>query len=100
MAFAGGASASMIMGGSKTQFYSGNGSGRDTYIYNNNGGFCPPVEPTRIEELGTFYYLKQRARDFIPGIHSKGVQYVNNGGGRDTYISDSAGGLRTLHRPA
>ena len=56
------------------------------------------MEPTRIEELGTFYFQKQRARDAIPGIHSKGVQYINNGGGRDTYISDSAGGLRILHR--
>ena len=54
MAFTGGS----MMGASKTQFYSGNGSGRDTYIYNNNGGFCPPVETTRIEELGTFYYLR------------------------------------------
>ena len=26
--------------------------------------------------------------------------YVNNGGGRDTYISDSSGGLRAAYRPA
>lgn len=26
--------------------------------------------------------------------------YVNNGGGRDTYISNSSGGLRTDYRPA
>jgi hypothetical protein len=36
----------------------------------------------------------------LPNIHSKGVNYVNNGGGRDTYISDSAGGLRTMYQPA
>lgn len=29
------------MGLSKTQFYGGNGTGRDAYIYGNNGGFCP-----------------------------------------------------------
>jgi len=28
------------------------------------------------------------------------VNYTNNGGGRDTYISDSAGGLRNLYQPA
>ena len=57
--YAGGeASKSMIMGGSKTQFYSMNGGGRDSYIYNNNGGFCPAISPTKIEELGTFYYSK------------------------------------------
>ena len=33
-------------------------------------------------------------------IHSKGVAYINNGGGRDTYISDSAGGLRSAYIPA
>ena len=36
----------------------------------------------------------------MPSIHSKGVAYINNGGGRDTYISSSAGGLRTMHLPA
>ena len=37
---------------SKTQFYGGNGTGRDTYIMLNNGGFCPKTEPVKIEELG------------------------------------------------
>ena len=49
---------------------------------------------------GTFYFTKQRARDYLPTIHSKGVNYTNNGGGRDTYISDSAGGLRSTYMPA
>ena len=33
-------------------------------------------------------------------IHSKPVKYTNNGGGRDTYISDSAGGLLQIYQPA
>jgi hypothetical protein len=44
--------------------------------------------------------MKQRPRQSIPSIHSKGVAYVNNGGGRDTYISESSGGLRAMHAPA
>ena len=28
------------------------------------------------------------------------MAYVNNGGGRDTYISDNSGGLRAIHLPA
>jgi hypothetical protein len=36
----------------------------------------------------------------MPGIHSKPVNYTNNGGGRDTYISDSAGGLKIVYQPA
>lgn len=36
----------------KTQFYSPNGAGRDSYIYGDNGGFVPMKEPCKIEELG------------------------------------------------
>ena len=31
---------------SKTQYYGGDGSGRDMYIYNSNGGFCPQKQAT------------------------------------------------------
>ena len=41
---------------SKTQFYNVDGTGRDTYISLHNGGFCPPTEPTKIEELGKFIW--------------------------------------------
>lgn len=44
--------------------------------------------------------MKQRPKDYLPTIHSKTINYVNNGGGRDTYISESAGGLKALHTPA
>ena len=37
---------------SKAQFYGGDGTGRDTYIYNTNGGFCPEKQPVKVEELG------------------------------------------------
>ena len=36
----------------KTQFYGANGYGRDSYIYQNNGGFCPSNEACKVEELG------------------------------------------------
>lgn len=39
----------------KTQFYNANGAGRDSYIAGNNGGFCPPKEPCKIEELGKLF---------------------------------------------
>jgi hypothetical protein len=38
--------------GGKTQFYVSNGFGRDGYIYNNNGGFCPSKQPTKIHPIG------------------------------------------------
>ncbi len=40
----------------KTQFYSANGAGRDSYIYGNNGGFCPKKEACKIEDLGKLIF--------------------------------------------
>ena len=42
---------------SKSQFYNTDGTGRDTYISLHNGGFCPPHEPTKIEELGKWKFV-------------------------------------------
>jgi hypothetical protein len=36
----------------KMQFYVNDGFGRDTYIYNSNGAFCPEKQPTKIHEVG------------------------------------------------
>ena len=41
----------------KTQFYSANGAGRDSYIYGDNGDFAPAKEPCKIEALGKFFVL-------------------------------------------
>ena len=63
--------------------------------------FTSLTDPTRsIIFLGTFQFLKQRPEHNLAYIHSKPVVYVNNGGGRDTYISNSSGGLRSDYRPA
>lgn len=48
--YSGGVLSKTHMHQSKTQFYSGDGTGRDTYIQGNNGGFCPATLPTKIEE--------------------------------------------------
>jgi hypothetical protein len=39
---------------SKSQFYGGDGTGRDTYIYMANGGFCPEKKPTRIDGVSKY----------------------------------------------
>jgi hypothetical protein len=36
----------------KTQYYVNDGFGRDTYIYNDNGGFCPEKLATKIHDVG------------------------------------------------
>jgi hypothetical protein len=50
--------------------------------------------------LGSFVVTKSRPSENLAHIHSKPVNYTNNGGGRDTYISDSAGGLKNMYQPA
>ena len=35
----------------KSQYYVNDGFGRDTYIFNNNGGFCPMKEPKMIHQV-------------------------------------------------
>ena len=65
-----------------------------------NGGFCPEKMPTKIEPLGSFVITKARHRAHLANIHSKPVGYTNNGGGRDMYISENAGGLKVIHQAA
>ena len=50
--------------------------------------------------LGTFVTVKQQPSSSLAFIHSKPVIYNNNGGGRDTYISQNSGGLRVMNQPA
>jgi hypothetical protein len=37
----------------KSQYYVNDGFGRDSYIFNSNGGFAPEKKATRIHEVGT-----------------------------------------------
>lgn len=41
---------------SKAQFYGGDGTGRDTYIYMSNGGFCPEKMPTKIDGISMYTF--------------------------------------------
>lgn len=38
-----------FMNMSKSQYYYSDGTGRDAYIYANNGGFCPEKMATKVE---------------------------------------------------
>ena len=42
----------------KLSFYNGDGTGRDGYIFGNNGGFIPQKRNCEIEQLGTFVISK------------------------------------------
>ena len=41
-----------LFNASKKQFYGAEGTGRDTYIYKNNGGFYPAQAACMVEGIG------------------------------------------------
>ena len=69
--------------------YENNGTGRDSYIHNNNGGFTATYEPTMYNKpssitLGDkFRHRRPRGQE----ISSKPLHYQHNGTGRDGYIA-------------
>lgn len=65
--------------------YNTNGSGRDTYINRDNGGFCKMHEPVKYPPVGSFV-TKRHVNENAPHIHPKNVYYYSNGTGRDSYI--------------
>ncbi len=84
----------------KAALYQPNGTGRDSYIYGNNGGFTvmnePSIQPgigksnsvTHIMlSIGTLISSKKAYSGVkMPVISSKTIHYQQNGSGRDTYI--------------
>lgn len=50
-----------------TTHYHTNGTGRDSYIVRDNGGFCKMSEPTKFGDVGTFS-PKRSYRPVVPTI--------------------------------
>lgn len=73
--------------------YHNDGSGRDSYMYNNNGGFCFAYQPTIQGENSKFPTSPQRNAQLYPCLGQKYISYNTNGTGRDTYIAMSHGGF-------
>jgi len=57
-----------------------------------------PNLETLTQIIGNFVVQKSRHSAHQAHIHSKPVVYSNNGGGRDTYISQNDGGFRPMHK--
>jgi len=68
--------------------YDNNGTGRDSYIYQNNGGnsiYSYPSQQKKKTSINTgvkHYPSKNKHRP----IGGKVLRYFNNGSGRDSYI--------------
>lgn len=79
--------------------YQINGTGRDTYIFNDNGGFAHMKEPRPQFHPAGFLpggdHFKRFAKEKHPHLHSKPIKYNQDGTGRDTYVKCNDGGLST-----
>ena len=68
----------------KSLFYPNDGTGRDTYIIVNSGGFFAPKQISK-HDLGTFPHK----RTFVergPRMDGKAIIYQSDGSGRDSYV--------------
>ncbi|CDW76582.1 UNKNOWN [Stylonychia lemnae] len=75
--------------------YKTNGTGRDTYIFNDNGGFSLQYQPNSYDKPGTFLpNVLKRQNEKSPVIHSRAVNYRHDGSGRDSYIITGNGGYQ------
>jgi len=82
-----------MSGMGRSAAYSINGTGRDTYIAVDNGGFTKPFEPNYIPENGVFGSRRVNRDASAPFIEAKHTNYSSNGSGRDGYISKINGGF-------
>jgi len=76
--------------------YKTNGTGRDTYIAFDNGGFNAMYQPYKAAEIGTFGMQKGSSKFFNRTSSKPTLKIVNynlDGTGRDTYIKNSNGGF-------
>ena len=81
--------------------YNADGTGRDTFVNTDNGGFYKAFSPCSQPEV-TSFVQRRRYDKPSPVIKSRGVQYHSDGSGRDSYIGFNAGGLtaygsKTVH---
>ena len=91
----------------KVVYYRSDGSGRDTYIRNHNGGLltkdfihrATQFKPPRERNL-TFSHTKygKHPYEYNHGASNKFVHYVSDGSGRDFYVALSDGGNSKPHR--
>ena len=72
-----------------------NGSGRDTYIYNDNGGFNEMHRPREQDKPGRFLpRVSQSPIKFANVVDiARPKHYITDGSGRDSYIVRGDGGF-------
>ena len=73
--------------------YQSTGTGRDTFVKHNNGGFFKAYHPVKAAPVGSFLTKRRPPAAPRPAIVSRGIYYHSDGSGRDNYIEIDSGGL-------
>ena len=90
---------SILATAGRAKIYSTDGSGRDTYVSCNSGGFSMVNQNAPATKNGTFGATQGRVspqhigRGGGQGSTGKYINYERNGTGRDSYIACNQGGF-------
>ena len=90
---------SILASAGRAKIYATDGTGRDTYVSSNCGGFSITNNPAPAQRGGTFGASMRKvspahiARGGGQGSPGKNVHYRVNGTGRDSYIHCNQGGF-------
>ena len=85
---------SILASAGKAKLYPTDGTGRDTYVSINNGGFSIMEKQSPV--IGTkFGRVPPRGAGCYGSPEAKPIHYQVNGTGRDSYIHANHGGLAT-----
>ena len=90
---------SILASAGRAKIYNTDGTGRDTYVSFNSGGFAAMKQNASAQQPGTFGKTQMRvsashiARGGGLGSPGKTIHYQVNGSGRDSYIHANHGGF-------
>ena len=70
----------------RSVYYPPDGSGRDSYIRNDNGGTNISYRCQGVSEQGNFMKFGQPPRTFRPASYTRFQKYASDGSGRDNYV--------------
>ncbi len=70
----------------KSVYYAPTGTGRDTYIINDNGGTNIKFSCQGVPQLGNYMKFGQLNQTYKPQSYTRFHKYVSDGSGRDKYV--------------
>lgn len=87
----------------KVVYYRPDGTGRDHYIKNDNGGLLSHdavhrLKPKPLPTKGRMVFGKPYQSPLPPKLENKFPHYISDGSGRDFYVTNDEGGNSNVHR--